>query len=1238
MLEQLPSDILPRTRQLLQPFVNTLDDREALITEAFFLHDPLLSSISLDGNQKIFCVRLIQTLLKHGCLPTKEHSLARLLTTLRYDCDDQHYPEIDKLIELVNVICAESTTPRVTPSTVTPIQTAPITISTPIDERKPTVFISYSHQDNEIAETVVADLNLAGHACWIDTTKIKGGDEWILTIAEGIINSYVFVPLVTLKALQSKWVQDEILWARQKNKLIIPLILEDVLSEHLFFPLVSYQGVTVFDSDYETSVAKLISYLPNPTLIEVEDISVPQEDDEPDAPPVTGEQRAIPRKLELAYMERLRFEELLNTEKYTAMGGVSQQIHQRVQMRPVFELLPMGDTDDEPDIDLPKERFEDAVAEIQRIRQAVLLGEPGGGKTTTLWKLAADLVDKALIDRDAVIPILIRLGKWTDGTQPLQAFIASQMGDLGFYLDQLLRDRRVALLLDGLNEIPASQHSSKYKQVRDFVSSNRDLLSVVSCRELDYTINLGFNKINITPLDPIRIREFVNKYLGDTGDDLFWKLAGEKAQKRYEEFLDEFGDKIENPEHTFWLANKLPDKLWSRYWFEWLREREHPSGLMVLARNPYMLLMLTSVFAKQGELPENRGALFHSFVETLLEREGIQSDEKAELIQGLSDVAFTMQIRRSEEKRGDGLTVLPQDDVKAMLGDRLFYLAGSASILTVGEQVRFTHQLLQEYFAARTLLLQMQADEAENTHTRAFELFDQEKWWELGVWRETIVILGEFLNEEAIGPNRVARWLAPASPEAAVQVVMRNRTGLTQDDIDEETRRAIVDGAIEQLENEHSTNSTYRALKLVGEYGNLSDATVVYPYLENISRDIRETALTALDSLEWQPTTNNEKAFYWVGKLKTNVRFPFADMEAIERIVQLGDDAVRALWVNLSAREIGTRFLITHLLTTINSEASVTALTQLEEFTRANLEIRQFVALALGYTTREEATMTLNNLTASDEHNTVRYIAILSIGRRNLNTLSTVIEFCFDTNQRIREATAWALMMQAKPNLEPLPHPLFDDISETKTIDVLGVDDEPESIKLMEAILGVYGFTNIHTASNGIEALRIIDDKNINLIITNWLMPYMDGFQLVEHIRGMNVYIDIILSTAASQHSLPEIEVEAVISKPWKIPVFILTTRLIAYRNFVEHKLRVLSDDIGFSSRFADGRYDAYIWNTMMYALITLGDEAIDPLISVVTNLDNGKQAEAYQVAREVLETINTPKAKNALKQLPSSD
>lgn len=639
----------------------------------------------------------------------------------------------------------------------------------PGEDRRPTVFIRYCREDKEHVDRLIAELNAADYDCWIDTSSIKGGEEWAMAIADGIIKSDALVPVVTAKSLCHKWVKREILFAQKIQKPIIPWVLEDVNQQKESFLLTDCQWVTLFDRDYAVAVSRLLEALPSPT-VEVKDT----------------DPRQTQRRLELNYLERLGLEELVATEKYTPMSGASERKVQIAEMRAVFELLPMSKARQEQQ---ERRRFENAVEGILKLRRAVLLGEPGGGKTTTIWKLAAELVAEALQDGKAPIPLLIRLGRWTDAEQSLPEFIAAQLGELGDYLDTLLTEKRAALLLDGLNELPASQHKDKYQQVQQFIEQNPKLLSVVSCRELDYTIDLKFDRINITPLDPIRIREFAVRYLDEAqGEALFWRIAGGDEVQKLWGIWQNAGASFD----LFWNAPDIPKENpdvytktigeQDRIWQEKVRGKH---SLMELARNPYMLLMLTSVYAEQGTLPENRGELFQLFVETLLKRERIPSYEQTFLTNGLAKVAYEMQIRRVPEEQtagdevddaeadaGNALTVLPRQDVADVLGERLLYLAGSASILSVGEQVRFTHQLLQEYFAAKFM-----DGEIRTGRLKATDIWKPDNWWERTNWEEAAVLLAGLYSDDC---SSVVEWVAEANPEVAAQCVVRSGAALAE--------------------------------------------------------------------------------------------------------------------------------------------------------------------------------------------------------------------------------------------------------------------------------------------------------------------------------------------------------------------------------------------------------------------------------------------------------------------------
>ncbi len=484
-----------------------------------------------------------------------------------------------------------------------------------------------------------------------------------------------------------------------------------------------------------------------------------------------------PRELELAYLEWLKREELKHTERYTPLSGGSQRVH-RVEMRTVFDLVPVAFAKHQ--LPPPKrEPFEDAVKEILRIRRAVLLGEPGAGKTTTIWKLAADLVAKAETNPQDAIPLLIRLGAWTKAEQSLPDFIVAQLGDLGACLPSLLAGKRAALLLDGLNELPPDQRDDKYPQVQRFIEQHQDLLAVVSCRKLDYEnrLDLGVDLINILPLDVQRIREFALRYLGSkSGAELFWRLAGgedvqmlwevwQKAGASFEQFFTAPDIPRESP-NVYGVTTGQQDQLWQ----EKVRGKH---SLMELARNPYLLSMLAYTFREFGALPENRGALFHSFVATLLQREKVPADERDALTDALAKLAFAMQTNPAatndqpeETTSSTTLTVIAKAQAQALLDERQLYLAGSASILSIGEQVRFTHQLLQEYFAAKFMDGEIRAD-----RLKAEEIWKPEKWWERTNWEEAAVLLAGLYSNDCLP---VVRWVAEANPEAAVQCVLRS--------------------------------------------------------------------------------------------------------------------------------------------------------------------------------------------------------------------------------------------------------------------------------------------------------------------------------------------------------------------------------------------------------------------------------------------------------------------------------
>ena len=73
-----------------------------------------------------------------------------------------------------------------------------------------------------------------------------------------------------------------------------------------------------------------------------------------------------------------------------------------------------------------------------------------------------------------------------------------------------------------------------------------------------------------------------------------------------------------------------------------------------------------------------------------------------------------------------------------------------------------------------------------------------------------------------------------------------------------------------------------------------------------------------------------------------------------------------------------------------------------------------------------------------------------------------------------------------------------DDLS---GIHVLAVDDDPDAVTLVADLLSAAG-ARVSTASSATDALRIIEAELPHVLVTDSGMPKVDGFQLIERIRG----------------------------------------------------------------------------------------------------------------------------------------
>ena len=72
-------------------------------------------------------------------------------------------------------------------------------------------------------------------------------------------------------------------------------------------------------------------------------------------------------------------------------------------------------------------------------------------------------------------------------------------------------------------------------------------------------------------------------------------------------------------------------------------------------------------------------------------------------------------------------------------------------------------------------------------------------------------------------------------------------------------------------------------------------------------------------------------------------------------------------------------------------------------------------------------------------------------------------------------------------------------LSESRRI--LIVDDAPELLLLLRKLVARMGY-EAETASDGYAALRLLREKSIDLVLTDWAMPGMNGGELITMMRG----------------------------------------------------------------------------------------------------------------------------------------
>ena len=150
---------------------------------------------------------------------------------------------------------------------------------------------------------------------------------------------------------------------------------------------------------------------------------------------------------------------------------------------------------------------------------------------------------------------------------------------------------------------------------------------------------------------------------------------------------------------------------------------------------------------------------------------------------------------------------------------------------------------------------------------------------------------------------------------------------------------------------------------------------------------------------------------------------------------------------------------------------------------------------------------------------------------------------------------------------------------ENITMNILVVDDEQTILTGVEEYLKEYGY-NVFTAGNGVEAINIFNNIEINLIVLDLMMPEKNGYEVLEEIRTQSNIPVIILSAMEDEISQLkgfDLEADDYVTKPFSLP---LLKFLLKHSNQVMSREQILdyvwnnSDDVPY-----DRVIDVYIKN-----------------------------------------------------------
>lgn len=234
---------------------------------------------------------------------------------------------------------------------------------------------------------------------------------------------------------------------------------------------------------------------------------------------------------------------------------------------------------------LSESNKENGITVANRENFLMVLGGPGIGKSTLLRKVGLEALKRKQGEyAHDCLPVFLPLQRFKDMNTSIEQRIAAEFATCGFPEPEavtaaMLKQGKLLMLLDGLDEVAKDLEDAVIEQIRDFVDRHRTNRFIASCRVAAYKGGFPrFKDVAIAPFEEEQIEQFIRNW-----------FSSEKDQ-----------------------ANQTADQCWE------LLKRPEYAATRELAQTPLLLTLLCAVYDKQLDFPKNRAALYGEALDVVL--------------------------------------------------------------------------------------------------------------------------------------------------------------------------------------------------------------------------------------------------------------------------------------------------------------------------------------------------------------------------------------------------------------------------------------------------------------------------------------------------------------------------------------------------------------------------------------------------------------------------------------------